>query len=55
MDIIKKSKKIDYSIFAKNSKHLEAKYGLPPNVFYCDKCVQSNQMPRSTTEFENTI
>ena len=55
MEIIKKPKKIDHSIFNKNNKNLEARYGLPKNIIYCDKCVQSNQMPRSTTEFENTI
>ena len=55
MEIIKKSKKIDYSIFNKNNKDLEARYGLPNKIIYCNKCVQSNQMPRSTTEFENTI
>ena len=55
MEIIKKPKKIDYSIFNKNNKNLEARYGLPNKIIYCNKCVQSNQMPRSTTEFENTI
>ena len=55
MQIIKKPKKIDYSIFNKNNKNLEARYGLPQSIVYCVKCVQSNQLPRSTTEFENTI
>jgi len=55
MQIVEKPKKIDYSIFNKNNKNLEARYGLPQSIVYCVKCVQSNQLPRSTTEFENTI
>ena len=42
MEIIKKPKKIDHSIFNKNNKNLEARYGLPKNIIYCDKCVQKS-------------
>ncbi len=30
------------------------KYGLPPNVEFCKKCVISNQRPNSAVEFQNT-
>ena len=33
MEIIKRHKKIDYSIFNKNSKNLEARYGLPQKCY----------------------
>ena len=55
MKIIKKPLKIDYSIFNKNNKDPEVKYGLPKNITYCKKCVQSNQRPISTVEFNNSI
>lgn len=31
----------------------EAKYGLPPQVWYCKRCVMSNQRPSSTPEFKH--
>lgn len=34
---------------------LEAKYGLPENVIFCNRCVMSNQRPASTPEFKHTI
>ena len=34
-----------------NKKPLEVKYGLPPNVEFCKKCVISNQRPSSIIEF----
>lgn len=32
----------------------EVKYGLPEKVFYCKKCVISNQRPTTTLEFRNS-
>ncbi len=32
----------------------EAKYGLPPEVLFCAKCVTSNQYPTSSIEFKHT-
>jgi len=36
-------------------EQLEAKYGLPPDVKFCKKCVMSNQRPASAIEFKHTI
>ncbi len=33
---------------------MEAKYGLPPQVKFCKKCVISNQRPSSAVEYEHT-
>ncbi len=33
---------------------LEAKYGLPEEVFFCKRCVMSNQRPNSAVEFKHT-
>lgn len=33
----------------------ETKYGLPSNVFFCSKCLMSNQRPVSATEFKHNI
>lgn len=38
----------------KDSKKLEAYYGLPEEVIYCNKCVMSNQRPASAIEFKHT-
>ncbi|HMZ03140.1 MAG TPA: N-acetyl sugar amidotransferase [bacterium] len=35
------------------NKNLEAYYGLPNNVFFCKRCVMSNQRPTSTIEFRH--
>lgn len=35
------------------SQLLEAKYGLPPEVKFCTRCVMSNQRPSSAAEFKN--
>ncbi|WP_404304861.1 N-acetyl sugar amidotransferase [Neorhodopirellula lusitana] len=37
------------------SSTLEAYYGLPPEVKYCNRCVMSNQRPASSIEFRHTI
>ncbi|MEJ6981629.1 N-acetyl sugar amidotransferase [Pedobacter sp. P351] len=34
--------------------NLEAYYGLPQDVKFCEKCVMSNQRPASTVEFRHT-
>lgn len=36
-------------------KKLETKYGLPPKVIFCKKCVMSNQRPISEIEFKHNI
>lgn len=36
------------------SESLEVKYGLPPEVRFCTRCVISNQRPSSVVEFRNT-
>ncbi|WP_186647684.1 N-acetyl sugar amidotransferase [Fluviispira vulneris] len=36
-------------------ENLEVKYGLPPKIIFCKKCVMSNQRPSSTQEFKHTI
>ena len=36
------------------SEHLEVKYGLPPEVVFCRRCVISNQRPSSVVEFRQT-
>src|SRR4051812_4267804 len=37
------------------AKELEVKYGLPPEVKFCRKCVISNQRPVSEVEFKHNI
>ena len=37
-----------------NKDKLEAYYGLPREVIYCNKCVISNQRPASAVEFKHT-
>ena len=39
---------------ATQDEHLEAKYGLPPKVEFCRRCVISNQRPSSVVEFRQT-
>lgn len=55
MTFIKKPIGVDYSIFKKNDSNPSVKYGLPQKILYCTKCVQSNQRPVSTVEFNNSI
>ena len=55
MKIVKRPGKVDYSIFDKDIVNPSTRYGLPRNIIYCDKCVQSNQRPTSTVEFQNSI
>lgn len=39
----------------KVQEKLEAKFGLPPKVIFCKRCVMSNQRPCSSQEFKHTI
>ena len=55
MKIIKRPGKIDFSIFRKNDVSPDVKFGLPREIIYCNICVQSNQRPTSTVEFQNSI
>ncbi len=41
-------------LFEKPSGELEAKYGLPEEIRFCQKCVISNQRPNSAVEFSHT-
>lgn len=52
MRVITRPDRIDYSKFEKNN--LEAKYGLPSELKYCQRCVISNQRPNSTVEYRHT-
>ena len=54
--MIKYPHKIDLTSFIKSGKTLsksEVKYGLPPDVCFCKRCVESNQRPSTTIEFKN--
>ncbi len=46
---------IDYSKFSEDipSDKLEAKFGLPQDVQFCNECIMSNQKPNSCYEFEH--
>ncbi|MCP9451747.1 MAG: N-acetyl sugar amidotransferase [Nitrospira sp.] len=37
-----------------NSEELEVKYGLPPKVDFCRRCIISNQRPNSAIEYQHT-
>ena len=45
---------IDYQAYKHNSASLESFYGLPPEVYFCSKCGNSNQRPNSTVEHRHT-
>lgn len=45
---------IDYTVFNKPEKELEAKYGLTREIRFCKKCVISNQRPNSCVEYKHT-
>ena len=36
------------------AERIEAYYGLPEQVVFCNRCVMSNQRPSSTPEFRNS-
>ena len=48
---------IDYAKYVPDipEDQLEAYYGLPKHVQFCNECVMSNQKPNSCYEFEHTI
>lgn len=41
-------------VFCRKEGPFATKYGLPPSVNYCKKCVISNQRPNSAVEFRHT-
>lgn len=54
MKIHKKPELVNKKNFDMPEEKLEAKYGLPQRVSFCNKCVVSNQRPNSTVEFSHT-
>jgi N-acetyl sugar amidotransferase len=46
--------KVDKARFAPDVANPEAKYGLPPGVRFCTRCVISNQRPNSAVEYKHT-
>ena len=45
---------LDYRLFDPAAAYPPAKYGLPREVFFCKRCVISNQRPNSAVEFSHT-
>lgn len=45
---------VDPQPFAPDAPSPEARYGLPPRVRFCRRCVISNQRPNSAVEFRHT-
>jgi N-acetyl sugar amidotransferase len=54
MEKIEHPKQIGLENFAPDNKRLSTRYGLPPEVKYCKKCVISNQRPNSAVEYTHT-
>ena len=54
MKLFPRTREIDLSEFQSSSGSLSAKYGLPENVTFCQRCVTSNQKPISAIEFQHT-
>jgi N-acetyl sugar amidotransferase len=54
MVIFPKTRKIDFAEFQTPNDSRAAKYGLPSNVTFCQRCVTSNQKPISAIEFQHT-
>lgn len=54
MDKYKRFIEIDYNKFKAEDSQLEALYGLPQKVQFCNKCVISNQRPNSCQEFKHS-
>lgn len=54
MDILRRTIDIDYEPFMLPDEETTAKYGLPPKIKFCKKCVISNQRPNSCVETQNT-
>ena len=54
MTMYKRNETIDYSKYQTDGPNLETKFGLPPEVKFCKKCVISNQRPNSCAEYKHT-
>ena len=54
MAIFPETRKINFAEFRTSSDSRAAKYGLPTNVTFCQRCVTSNQKPISAIEFQHT-
>ena len=55
--MIKEVGDIDLTLFNSLSEKVtdvDARYGLPKEVRFCQRCVESNQRPSTTVEFKNT-
>ncbi|WP_108649710.1 N-acetyl sugar amidotransferase [Dongshaea marina] len=46
--------RVDTRLFSPEASINGTKYGLPSEVYYCKKCVISNQRPNSAVEFKHT-
>ena len=54
MAIFPKTRKINFAEFQSPVDSRVAKYGLPSQVTFCQRCVTSNQKPISAVEFQHT-
>lgn len=54
MEKYKRNIEIDFEKFKQENTNLEAKYGLPSEIEFCNKCVISNQRPNSCIEYNHT-
>ena len=46
---------VDYEQYGKDTKNLQAKFGLPSDVRFCKQCTISNQRPNSELEYSHNI
>lgn len=53
MDIIRYPSEADLSLFSRDRKDPEVRYGLPGEVRFCRSCVISNQRPNSAVEYNH--
>jgi hypothetical protein len=49
---IKYPQNVNYESFS-NDTFLDVKYGLPSEVKFCNRCVESNQRPSTTIEYKH--
>lgn len=54
MERILSPKGVDKSLFGPEAANQTPMYGLPQNVFFCKRCVISNQRPNSAVEYAHT-
>ena len=52
--MIPKPKPVELAPFDAGAVAPAARYGLPPDVAFCKRCIISNQRPNSSVEFLNT-